>query len=978
MLRPFSLLMLCMILTSFTLPAEAVRPENERQRLMRLQRENPEQFKLEQSPAAREIKIAIQQGETATCPNIYEQVSEQNVFDCLTSHKLSSGETYMRGLSSCGGYIDAYQRAVGISNSTSPQPTCNAIVGAANKMMGEPPRWAACVDDKAIEPSQHLYACLTQFLPKYNQYNKTKLSDLNTCEDIIKLYDIALQESGNASASRDCNIAAKAIAIANNGKLPMWASCLNYKPENAKEHILNCLQSEQVNFSSCGEARSIYEKRLMAAYGGKMPNDYTFLACDALEPILTKAKEASVSEVAERSTTYIPQTELPEKEDGSSWIKWLIGTILIGLAGWGLAAYDKTIKAFPLHPDELPALNPAEKHKIINEMFDKKEGTLYFTGGLDETVPTQFEHSKEHRTGGSYIKHCRIQAQFRISRSIASMPHREREAARILELLINNLQKTNQPLDSIKKLRFGIIWGDGKASIDKHSFSANTRAGMQNNLAEISDYIAKYAKSNSITNDGTVSSIFSLVETLKENDPDNPLTKEVSARLSGGSRWFTESDIAGTPFSPVEGVAPLFIGMGTDGGNFPMQYYGEGSLITVGPPGSGKTQCHILPNLLSWIGPAVVLDVTGDLWKQTSAWRESNVGPVFKFNPLDAENSHSFNPLLEVRHDANHIWEDSRVIAEMLIVTQSKTDPFWENSARDALTAIIAYICYFKLEEERHFDTILDIVSGVHWFEFLTAAIEQTEIPSLYRAGHSLVNLDEKTRSSILQTAMTALSPWQGGQVSRVTQRSDWKPQDLRNGRNPTIYLCLSATALKNYAGLVRVILAQHLKGIMDIGADRNAPWIQFFLDELPQLGAMNPIQQALDVGRNHKIRLWMFVQYVSQLEGAYGKDIARGMIGACGVRSYLNPSLADGTAERVATEIGQFESVIDSTRRKLVEPQDLAGAEYRDRLIILASGARPARPLKVFAHSMEKSKNRLGEAKWQAIPDLRNPSSQD
>jgi type IV secretion system protein VirD4 len=452
--------------------------------------------------------------------------------------------------------------------------------------------------------------------------------------------------------------------------------------------------------------------------------------------------------------------------------------------------------------------------------------------------------------------------------------------------------------------------------------------------------------------------------------PEDALVIEADNRLSGGSRWLSKGELTETVFNSTEDVAPLFLGMGTDGGNFPIQYYGEGSLITIGPPGSGKTQCHALPNLVSWVGPAVVLDVTGDLWRQTSAWRRANVGPVFRFCPVDADFSHSYNPLLAVRNDPIFVWEDARIIAEMLVVSQSKTDPFWENSARDLLTAVIAYICHFKPIQGRNFDTLLDIVSGIEWFEFLEAAIQQTEIQSLRRAAHNLVSLDEKPKSSILQTAMTALSSWQGGQVPRVTRQSDWQPQTLRSGTNPTIYLCLSSVALQTYAGLVRVILAQHIKGIMDMGTDRNAPWIQFFLDELPQLGPMKPIQQALDVGRNHRVRLWMFAQYISQLESAYGKDIARGMIGACGVRSYLNPSLADGTAERVATEIGQFESVIDTSRRKLVEPQDLAGAEYRDRQIVLASGARPARPLKVFAHSIGEFKKRLGEADWKAISD--------
>ena len=34
------------------------------------------------------------------------------------------------------------------------------------------------------------------------------------------------------------------------------------------------------------------------------------------------------------------------------------------------------------------------------------------------------------------------------------------------------------------------------------------------------------------------------------------------------------------------------------------------SIVTIAPPGSGKTQCNVFPNLLTWNGPAVVLDIS--------------------------------------------------------------------------------------------------------------------------------------------------------------------------------------------------------------------------------------------------------------------------------------------------------------------------------------------------------------------------------
>jgi type IV secretion system protein VirD4 len=52
-----------------------------------------------------------------------------------------------------------------------------------------------------------------------------------------------------------------------------------------------------------------------------------------------------------------------------------------------------------------------------------------------------------------------------------------------------------------------------------------------------------------------------------------------------------------------------------------LSYSGEGSMVTIAPPGSGKTQCNAFPNLLTWTGAAIVLDISGDIYEHTAAWR---------------------------------------------------------------------------------------------------------------------------------------------------------------------------------------------------------------------------------------------------------------------------------------------------------------------------------------------------------------------
>jgi type IV secretion system protein VirD4 len=84
------------------------------------------------------------------------------------------------------------------------------------------------------------------------------------------------------------------------------------------------------------------------------------------------------------------------------------------------------------------------------------------------------------------------------------------------------------------------------------------------------------------------------------------------APSAGDGAWLKPSELPASPFGHRSDYA-VHIGSFPDG--TPLTYSGDGSLITIAPPGSGKTQCHVIPNLLTWTGPAVVLDLSGDIYE---------------------------------------------------------------------------------------------------------------------------------------------------------------------------------------------------------------------------------------------------------------------------------------------------------------------------------------------------------------------------
>jgi type IV secretion system protein VirD4 len=533
-----------------------------------------------------------------------------------------------------------------------------------------------------------------------------------------------------------------------------------------------------------------------------------------------------------------------------------------------------------------------------------------------------------------------------ITRSIAAMPAREREMLRALYHLHNS---GFCDAENFHWARLALIYGDGKAQVTNAWFARS---------ATVHDFpTAMKELMGTMTAETTVSLVLDWVGAAAKAQKDHPVVKQLAERLFGGGAASLSS--ADGFVAAHRGKEPaMILGLAEEGGAA-VTYAGDGAAITIAPPRCGKSLSQVFPTLLTWNGPAVVLDVKNEIYQQTSRWRSQHVGPVYRFSPLDPANSHRYNPLAAVRSDPEFVWEDSRFLADMMIVPANSKDTFWQDGARDVLTAAIARACLSDDEQQRSIAAVLDVFHGVGWETFIKELSARSDLRSMRRAASSLGSMDRKTLDGVLKTGLTSLSAWDGDRIERATRSSDWAPGDLRTGENPTIYICMGATEVASYVSVLRVLLAQHIRALMAALPPKGSTPILFMLDELPQLKHMPPIEQALEVGAGFGIRLWMFAQSVGQMKEAYPN--ADGMIGACAVRMFMNPSQHDGLAQKLSEDIGYQEGVLDGQRQKIVEANVLAGEDYRDYVIVMPSGFKPFRLKKNFAFANPDLQARMG-----------------
>jgi len=79
--------------------------------------------------------------------------------------------------------------------------------------------------------------------------------------------------------------------------------------------------------------------------------------------------------------------------------------------------------------------------------------------------------------------------------------------------------------------------------------------------------------------------------------------------------------------------------------------------------------------------------------------------------------------------------------------------------------------------------------------------------------------------------------------------------------------------------------------------------------------------------------------------------------------RRALRQGQVGTTDQRFSEELGFAESIIDDSRKLMVEPSDLTGPDYADSQIVLARNSRPARLKKVFAWQDQEFRKRMGKA---------------
>lgn len=298
-------------------------------------------------------------------------------------------------------------------------------------------------------------------------------------------------------------------------------------------------------------------------------------------------------------------------------------------------------------------------------------------------------------------------------------------------------------------------------------------------------------------------------------------------------------------------------------------------IVTLAGNRAGKTQTALIPNLLRYPGSCVVLDPKGELAKATAAARKRMGQRGFVFDPFGVTGmpSASYNPFSELETTDPRYWAADIAQAIDAIVINNAKDPHWTDAGKNLLRGTALHILH-TTKKAPTLRQLRRLVNGTaDDLEKLFEGMAKSSIESVANTGASFLGkleLGPKELQSILSTVQEQTASFDD--VAHITERSDLKLTDLRNG-NVTIYLVLPGLRMGTHYRWLRLMIQLALAAMERAPVPRGKLPVWFVLEEFPTLGHMRSIETAAGLMAGYGVKLWAVLQDLTQLQTHYQKS---------------------------------------------------------------------------------------------------------
>jgi type IV secretion system protein VirD4 len=389
--------------------------------------------------------------------------------------------------------------------------------------------------------------------------------------------------------------------------------------------------------------------------------------------------------------------------------------------------------------------------------------------------------------------------------------------------------------------------------------------------------------------------------------------------IHGSARWGTAKDaMAKGHLAPVGKIVQSGMMYGrvdkVPKGTDP-RFMNAGHALVCAPTGAGKGVGFVIPNLLTYEGSVVCLDLKGENYAVTHRLREQMGQQICLVDPwgvCTGAKQSRINWLADIDPGDPDCISAAGALADMIVIPDGGADAgHWEEAAKDILRGLILWMAH-------NGGTIADVRGALTLpsaqQEEVWAAMELSEEAHgvIARAASSYLAKPERERGSVLSTVQRHTAFLDDPRIRECVSGSDFSLADLKK-QAMTVYVVLPPRVLAQQARFIRGLVGLALQAITG-NTLKPTHSVLLMLDEFAQLGRMDAITDALSLIRGYGGTIAVLVQDLGQLRAAY-REKANVYLSNC---SQIYFGTGDNeTAESISKSLGQWTAEYQTTSRQ-------------------------------------------------------------
>ncbi|GAA0777982.1 type IV secretory system conjugative DNA transfer family protein [Brevundimonas olei] len=322
----------------------------------------------------------------------------------------------------------------------------------------------------------------------------------------------------------------------------------------------------------------------------------------------------------------------------------------------------------------------------------------------------------------------------------------------------------------------------------------------------------------------------------------------------------------------------------------------EGHLMTIAPTGAGKGTGCIVPALLRFDGPVIVVDPKGENALMTERRRRELGHEVAVLDPMGVTGlpAASLNPLDILDPESATFVDDAMAMVSTLANPDVETDAsdggYWRERGATFVLGVVLHVMSDLPPASRHLETVRSLVNqAVGEIGLYSAATERQDAPSSL-GGTVLAALEASrnaearnigrmlrigavsTLGGILSFSQNLVDIARSGMIAPSLRTTSFDLGAVQRGDPLSIYLVLPPHMLESHGRLLR-LWVHTLMTLISGRSGRPPKSTLFILDEAAQLGAFDDLRRAITLMRGYGLQTWSFWQDPSQLRNLYPRD---------------------------------------------------------------------------------------------------------